>query len=78
MRVDVALQGDDPLIREAVVYGLGKFIEAQYPNGAWPVRFDRRAPTTEAASVTRARYPETWSRTAVKVEDHCSTAPTTT
>ncbi len=69
MRVDVALQGDDPLVREAVVYGLGKFIEAQYPNGAWPVRFDRRAPTTGASSATRARYPETWSRTAVKVED---------
>jgi hypothetical protein len=69
MRVDVALEGDDPLIREAVSYGLGKFIEAQYPNGAWPVRFDRRAPTTEASPAARARYPETWSRTAVKVED---------
>jgi hypothetical protein len=69
MRVDVALQGNDPLVREAVVYGLGKFIEAQYPNGAWPVRFDRRAPPTVASPATRACYPETWSRTAVKVED---------
>ena len=69
MRVDVALDGDDPLIRDAVSYGLEKVIAAQYPNGAWPVRFDRRAPTSEARSVARARYPETWSRTAVKIED---------
>ena len=69
IRVDVALHGDDPLIRDAVAYGLEKFIEAQYPNGAWPVRFDKRVPTSEAWSAARARYPETWSRTAVKIED---------
>jgi hypothetical protein len=69
MRVDVALGGNDPLIRDAVAYGLEKVIEAQYPNGAWPVRFDKRAPTSEAPAAARARYPETWSRTAVKIED---------
>jgi hypothetical protein len=69
MRVDVALHGDDPLIRDAVSYGLEKFIEAQYPNGAWPVRFDRRVPRGEAWAAWRARYPKTWSRTQVKITD---------
>jgi hypothetical protein len=69
MRVDVALGGDDPLIRDAAAYGLAKFIEAQYPNGAWPVRFDQRVPNGDARSASRARYPETWSRTQVKIED---------
>jgi hypothetical protein len=69
MRVDVALHGDDPLIRDAVAYGLEKFIEVQYPNGAWPVRFDQRVPSGQAWAASRARYPETWSRTQVKIED---------
>jgi hypothetical protein len=69
MRVDVALGGEDARIRDAVAYGLEKVIEAQYRNGAWPVRFDKRASTSDAPAATRARYPETWSRTAVKIED---------
>ena len=69
MRVDVALDGGDPLIRDAASYGLRKFIQAQYPNGAWPVRFDRRVPTGHAWAAWRARYPATWSRTAVEVAD---------
>ena len=69
MRVDVALDGDDPLIRDAASYGLEKFIEAQYPNGAWPVRFDRRAPSSAASAARRARYPQTWSRTQVEITD---------
>lgn len=62
MRVDVALDGADPVIRDAVAYGLEKFIAAQYPNGAWPVRFDRRVADGYWAA-WRARYPRTWSRT---------------
>jgi hypothetical protein len=69
MRVDVALEGDDPLIRDAAFYGLGKLIEAQYPNGAWPVRLDRRVPPANAWAAFRARYPETWSATWVEIED---------
>ena len=69
MRVDVALEGTDPLIRDAVDYGLGKVIEAQYPNGAWPVRFDRRVPNSQGWAAWRARYPKTWSRTRVEIED---------
>ncbi|HZA65707.1 MAG TPA: hypothetical protein VE592_02090, partial [Geminicoccaceae bacterium] len=67
--VDVALDGDDPLIRDAASYGLEKFIEAQYPNGAWPVRFDRRAPSSAASAARRARYPQTWSRSQVEITD---------
>lgn len=69
MRVDLALDGEDQLIRDAVAYGLEKVMDAQYPNGAWPVRFDKRASTMGAPAAARARYPETWSRTAVKIED---------
>jgi hypothetical protein len=69
MRVDVALEGDDPQIRDAVFHGLGKFIEAQYPNGAWPVRFDRRVPNSHDWAALRARYPKTWSRTWVEITD---------
>ena len=78
MRVDVALDGDDPLIRDAASYGLRKFIEAQYPNGAWPVRFDRRAPTGEArAAAARAlsRRPGRAPRSRSPIG--CSTPPTT-
>jgi hypothetical protein len=69
IRVDVALDGADPLIREAARYGLEKFIETQYPNGAWPVRFDRGVPPSQAWAAWRARYPKAWSRTAVKITD---------
>jgi hypothetical protein len=69
MRVDVALDGGDPLIRGAASYGLEKFIDAQYPNGAWPVRFSRRVPNGEAWAAWRARYPESWSRTQVEITD---------
>ena len=69
MRVDAASSGADPLIRDAVAYGLEKVIAAQYPNGAWPVRFDRRVPTSQAWAAWRARYPKIWSRTQVKIED---------
>ena len=69
MRVDVALSGGDPLIRDAARYGLDKVIAAQYPNGAWPVRFDRRVPHGRAWAAWRARYPETWSRTWVEITD---------
>lgn len=69
MRVDVALNGGDPLIRDAVSYGLEKFIEAQYPNGAWPIRFDWRIPTSHVWAAWRAHYPQEWSRTQVKITD---------
>jgi PelA/Pel-15E family pectate lyase len=69
MRVDIALDGDDPLVRDASAYALEKLIEAQYPNGAWPVRFDLRVPTSRGWATRSARYPDTWTRTPVKTTD---------
>jgi hypothetical protein len=69
MRVDVAVNGADPVLRDAVAYGLEKFIAAQYPNGAWPVRFDRRVPNGQAWAAWRAHYPDTWSRAWVEITD---------
>ncbi|MFZ5829571.1 MAG: pectate lyase [Planctomycetota bacterium] len=62
MQLDLALKRKDPKIREAVDYALTKLLAAQYPNGAWPQRFDE--PVRIGTSPTkRASYPETWSRT---------------
>jgi hypothetical protein len=63
MQVDVALKGRDKEIRRAVEYGLAKLIEAQYPNGAWPQRYDGNPPNPENHPVIPARYPAQWSRT---------------
>lgn len=60
--VDRALGGTDAAVGEAVEYGLGKLLEAQYPNGAWPVRFDWKVPDRLTASAWRARYPASWPR----------------
>jgi hypothetical protein len=59
IRLDQRLPEADPALREAIRYGLAKLIEAQYPNGAWPIRLDYRAaegPVQEA----RANYPTAW------------------
>ncbi len=63
MRVDTALGREDPEVRRAAEYGLTKLLEAQYPNGAWPQRYDGKRPDPPEYPVRRARYPETWSRT---------------
>jgi hypothetical protein len=49
-------------INHARDYGLGKLLEAQYPNGAWPQRYDGIPKPIQNYPVLRARYPETWSR----------------
>jgi hypothetical protein len=66
MLVDRALDEADPLIHEAVTYGLEQFVEAQYPNGAWPVTSHRRVPDEDAPVVRPARYPAVWSRAHVE------------
>ena len=50
-------------IRNASDYGLNKLLEAQYPNGAWPQRYDGVPKTIQDYPILRARYPEIWSRT---------------
>ncbi len=63
IRLDQALDTDDEAIHEAVSYGLAKVLDAQYPIGAWPQRFEKRAPSEENCPVCKASYPDDWSRT---------------
>ena len=59
-------KGDSPRehsIRRARDYGLKKLLEAQYPNGAWPQRYDGIRKTFQAYPILSARCPETWART---------------
>jgi len=50
-------------IRHARDLGLHKLLEAQYPNGAWPQRYDGVPKVAKDFPVLKARYPKTWSRT---------------
>ncbi len=68
MLVDATLEGTHEGVREAIVYGLRAFTEMQHPNGAWPVRSDRRVPDALTMSAWRARMPHTWSREYVEPE----------
>ncbi len=61
MRVDAALGFRDSEIRDAVDYALRAFLQAQYPNGAWPQRY-LLFPDPSQHEVRSARYPDTWSR----------------
>ncbi len=61
MRADRELDFKDSKIHEAALYALDRLLEAQYPNGAWPQRFDR-PPDPEQHPVKRASYPAAWSR----------------
>jgi hypothetical protein len=63
MRVDTALDGKDPKVRRAVEYALQKLLESQYPNGAWPQRWDGKPRDPAQYPVLKARYPESWPRT---------------
>ncbi|MDA2927101.1 polysaccharide lyase [Acidobacteria bacterium AH-259-G07] len=62
MRVDRALDFKDKKIHEAVEYALTGLLKAQYPNGAWPQRYDR-FPDPEQFPVRPASYSASWSRT---------------
>ncbi len=62
MRLDQTLQSGDAAIHEAVEYGLRRLLAVQYPNGAWPQRFDG-PPDPDQHPVLPASYPESWSRT---------------
>lgn len=61
MAVDAALEGKDAKIHEARVYALSSLLKAQYPNGAWPQRFDQ-PPDPGKHPVKKASYPESWPR----------------
>ncbi len=45
-------------IRSAFEHGRRALLAAQYPNGAWPQRFEGPAPSTNTAPIRPARFPE--------------------
>jgi PelA/Pel-15E family pectate lyase len=49
-------------IQEALDYGLGKLLEAQYPNGAWPQRFDGKPRDPAQFPIQPARIPDDYPR----------------
>ncbi|HUT28740.1 MAG TPA: pectate lyase [Sedimentisphaerales bacterium] len=62
MRADRALNFEDREIHEAVLYALDGLMRAQYPNGAWPQRYEK-FPDPDLFPVKAANYAESWSRT---------------
>ena len=61
MRLDTTLQQSNERIHEAARFGLAALLSAQYPNGAWPQRFDQ-FPDPENYPVKKATYPDAWPR----------------
>jgi len=58
---------DNTEIRTAMEYGLVKMLEAQYPNGAWPQRYDGKPRNPSDFPVKRAQYPKDYPRTYPKI-----------
>eukprot|EP00913_Durusdinium_trenchii_P005632 g5250.t1 len=61
MRFDRVTKFRDKPTHDAVQYGLAALLKAQYPNGAWPQRYDT-FPDSKKFPVKKASYPESWSR----------------
>ncbi len=53
----------DGRVRTALDYALKKMLEAQYPNGAWPQRYDGQPRNASDYPVLKATLPETYPRT---------------
>lgn len=70
IRLDRALPTPDPGLRQGIRYGLGKLIEAQYPNGAWPVRLDRKTDQEAPPAGAHGSYPDEWPRLYVRIGGH--------
>lgn len=62
MQLDKTLDFRDHAVHEATLFGLDRVLQAQYPNGAWPQRFDEPNNLSDPPTV-RASYPPTWSKT---------------
>ena len=60
IRLDRALDFKDARIHDAAMFALDSLMKAQYPNGAWPQRFDK-FPDPAQFPVKKASYPEKWS-----------------
>src|SRR5262249_15782983 len=57
----------DRAIHESVTYALDRLISAQFPNGAWPQRYER-PPDPSKFPVKKSSYPDSWSRTFLGVD----------
>lgn len=55
-------------LRAALDYGLAKMVEAQYPNGAWPQRYNGRPHDPGNHPIRSARVPANWPRTWPKAD----------
>jgi PelA/Pel-15E family pectate lyase len=62
IRADRALGFKDAVVHDSVRYGIECLLKAQYPNGAWPQRWDK-FPEPDKFPVKPAAFPETWPRT---------------
>ena len=62
MQYDRATDFTDKKVADAICYALDHFLTAQYPNGAWPQKYDKAADPRKYP-VRLARYPDSWSRT---------------
>ncbi|MBI4556616.1 MAG: hypothetical protein HY706_03465 [Candidatus Hydrogenedentes bacterium] len=67
MRLDEALDFKNSDIHECVTYALAELLKAQYPNGAWPQRFEA-PPDPAKFPVKPASYPQSWSRVYPRVD----------
>lgn len=61
MRADAALGKKDAAIHEATRYALDSLLKVQYPNGAWPQRFEG-PPDARKFPVKKASFPDSWPR----------------
>jgi len=61
MRYDRATAFADKKVADTIRYALDHFLQAQYPNGAWPQKYERPA-NPDACPVRPASYPDSWSR----------------
>lgn len=55
-------------LRAALDYGLAKMVEAQYPNGAWPQRYNGTPHDPRNHPIRPARVPTGWPRTWPKAD----------
>ncbi|MBM4155681.1 MAG: polysaccharide lyase [Lentisphaerae bacterium] len=62
LRADRACAFTNEAIHRCVTTALGSLLAAQYPNGAWPQRFEA-PPDASKFPVKAASYPDAWSRT---------------
>ena len=64
MRIDKILNFEDEKIHEAAMYALDSILQAQYPNGAWYMWWDRYPipPSPDDYPLLKASYPNKWPR----------------